>query len=273
MPRDTSHPAHPIIARWAARGETWFHRRRWWHVGVIAAALLLPLGAVAQAAGLPQISISPNGSSPSDTISILALLTLISFIPAILLTMTAFTRIITVLSFVRSAMGLQDTPPNQVLIGLGLFLTLFVMSPTLTAINHDALSPYLAGHMSLIQAGSAAMRPMRRFMYNETRAQDIALFLNLAHLPHPHNLAQIPTTTLIPAFIISELRTAFEIGVYIYIPFVVIDLVVATILMSMGMMMLPPTLISLPLKILLFILANGWTLVIQSLVLSFHGGG
>ncbi len=241
---------------------------------LVLALWLLPLwGGVVLAAPLPSVNISPSGASPSDTLSILALLTLLSFLPAILLTMTAFTRIITVLSFVRSALGLQNTPPNQVLIGLGLFITLFVMSPTLTLINRHALTPYLAGHLSLLQAGSAAMAPMRTFMYNQTRSQDIALFLNLAHLPHPHSLAQIPTTTLIPAFIISELRTAFEIGVYIYIPFVLIDLVVATILMSMGMMMLPPTLISLPLKILLFVLANGWTLVVQSLVLSFHGGG
>jgi flagellar biosynthetic protein FliP len=245
----------------------------WWKVPLISLPLLAASGGMAMAAGLPSISISPSGSSPSDTISILALLTLISFIPAILLTMTAFTRIITVLSFVRSALGLQDTPPNQVLIGLGLFITLFVMSPTLTQINHHALTPYLAGRLSLTKAAGAALAPMRTFMYQQTAPDDIALFLNLAHLPHPHNLAQIPTTSLIPAFIISELRTAFEIGVYIYIPFVLIDLVVSTILMSMGMMMLPPTLISLPLKLLLFVLANGWTLVVQSLVLSFHGGG
>lgn len=246
---------------------------RWLKRSTLAVLFWLSLGGVAFAAPLPSIHISSGGASPSNTISILALLTLISFAPAILLTMTAFTRIITVLSFLRSALGLQTTPPNQVLIGLGLFITLFVMSPTLSAINHHALSPYLAGHLSLIQAGNRALAPMRTFMYRQTRVQDIALFLHLAHLPHPHNLSQIPTTTLIPAFIISELRTAFEIGVYIYIPFVLIDLVVATILMSMGMMMLPPTLISLPLKILLFVLANGWTLVVQSLVLSFHGGG
>lgn len=227
-------------------------------------------GASAMAATLPNITISPQGASPSDTISILALLTLISFLPAILLTMTAFTRIITVLSFVRSALGLQNTPPNQVLIGLGLFLTFFVMSPTLSLIDHHALNPYLAGRLSLGQAASAALSPLRQFMYAQTRPQDIALFLHIAHKPHPRSPSAIPTATLIPAFIISELRTAFEIGVYIYIPFVVIDLVVSTILMSMGMMMVPPTLISLPLKVLLFVLANGWDLVVQSLVLSFH---
>ena len=240
---------------------------------MIAFILLAGWNGMALAAPLPSIRISPNGASPSNTISILALLTLISFVPALLLTMTAFTRIITVLSFVRSALGLQNTPPNQVLIGLGLFITLFVMSPTLSLINRHALAPYLAGHLSLTQAGTAALAPMRAFMYRQTRPQDIALFLHLAHLPHPHRFSDVPTTTLIPAFIISELRTAFEIGVYIYIPFVLIDLVVSTVLMSMGMMMLPPTLISLPLKLLLFVLANGWTLVVQSLVLSFHGGG
>lgn len=235
-----------------------------------ASVLLAASGARAVAATLPNITISPQGASPSDTISILALITLISFLPAIVLTMTAFTRIITVLSFVRSALGLQNTPPNQVLIGLALFLTFFVMSPTLGQIDRHALNPYLAGRLSLGQAASAALAPLRRFMYAETRPQDIALFLHIAHRPHPRTPSAIPTTTLIPAFIISELRTAFEIGVYIYIPFVVIDLVVSTILMSMGMMMVPPTLISLPLKVLLFVLANGWGLVVQSLVLSFH---
>ncbi len=244
-------------------------------LGLTALAALLALSAPAWAAstGFPNISINAgHGAAPSQTIGILALLTLLTFAPAILLTMTAFTRVVTVLSFVRSALGLQQTPPNQVLIGLALFLTFFIMSPTLTAINHQALHPYLTGHMSLNQAGQHALGPLRTFMYHQTRTSDLAPFLNLDHVKTPKNLAGVPTMALIPAFIISELKTAFEIGVYIYIPFVVIDMVVSTILMSMGMMMVPPTLISLPLKLLLFVLANGWSLVVQSLVMSFHGG-
>ncbi|NMP23066.1 flagellar type III secretion system pore protein FliP [Sulfobacillus harzensis] len=243
---------------------------------IIAGAAVLLASAPVWAAGnggLPAVTINPgSSSSPSQTIGILALLTLLSFLPAILLTMTAFTRVVTVLSFVRSALGLQQTPPNQVLIGLALFLTFFIMSPTLTAINHQALHPYLAGHLTLTRAGAKALVPLRKFMYQQTRTSDLALFLKLDHIKPPHGLAGVPTMALIPAFIISELKTAFEIGVYIYIPFVVIDMVVSTILMSMGMMMVPPTLISLPLKLLLFVLANGWSLVVQSLVMSFHGG-
>ncbi len=240
--------------------------------GLVVLTLSVPALA-ASGPSLPSVSINPGqGASPSQTIGILALLTLIAFIPAILLTMTSFTRVITVLSFVRSALGLQQTPPNLVLIGLALFLTFFIMSPTFTAINHQALHPYLLGHISLVQAGSRALGPERRFMYHQTRPSDLALFLKLDHIKPPHSLAGVPTVALIPAFIISELKTAFEIGVYIYIPFVVVDMVVATILMSMGMMMVPPTLISLPLKLLLFVLANGWSLVVQGLVMSFHGG-
>lgn len=242
-------------------------------LSVVAGILWLATPAWAASAGLPSITInSGHAGSPSQTIGILALLTLIAFLPAILLTMTAFTRVITVLSFVQSALGLQQTPPSQVLIGLALFLTFFIMAPTLSQVNHVALHPYLIGHLSLTGAGKRALGPMRVFMYHETRPSDLALFLKLDHIKPPHSLKGVPTIALIPAFIISELKTAFEIGIYIYIPFVVIDMVVSTILMSMGMMMVPPTLISLPLKLLLFVLANGWTLVVQSLVMSFHGG-
>lgn len=240
---------------------------------VMAAAFAGPM-AYAAGSGLPSITINPGtNASPSQTITLLALLTLLSFLPAILLTMTSFTRVVTVLAFTRSALGLQQTPPNQVLIGLSLFLTFFIMAPTLGAINHQALTPYLAGHLTLVQAGQRALEPLRHFMYQQTRPTDLALFLRLDHVRPPANLAEVPTVALIPAFIISELKTAFEIGIYIFIPFVVVDLVVSTVLMSMGMMMVPPTLISLPLKLLLFVLAGGWNLVVQSLVLSFHGGG
>lgn len=246
-----------------------------WSVPFLAVAMVFLASSPvwAQSIGIPSISInSGHSSSPSQTIGVLALLTIISFVPAILLTMTAFTRVITVLSFVQSALGLQSTPPSQVLVGLALFLTFFIMAPTFSAINHQALHPYLAGHISLTAAGTRALNPLRVFMYHETRTSDLAMFLSMDHVKPPHSLKGVPTIALIPAFIISELKTAFEIGVYIYIPFVVIDMVVATILMSMGMMMVPPTLISLPLKLLLFVLANGWALVVQSLVLSFHGG-
>lgn len=235
-------------------------------------AVLAGSGTVfAAGSGLPQISINPGtNATPDQSLEVLALITLLSFLPAILLTMTAFTRIITVLSFLRSALGLQQTPPNQILIGLALFLSFYVMLPTWNAIDRSAILPYLGGHLSLVAAGSKAMAPLRTFMFSQTRSSDLALFLHLQHLKPPKTHAAVPTTVLIPAFIISELRTAFEIGVFIYIPFVIVDLVVATVLMSMGMIMVPPTLVSLPLKLLLFVLANGWTLVVESLVLSFH---
>jgi flagellar biosynthetic protein FliP len=246
----------------------------WIAVGLAAAAVLLatvPVAAAGKATGLPQVTINPGTStSPDQSLEILALITFLAFLPAILLTMTAFTRVITVLSFLRSALGLQQTPPNQVLIGLALFLSFYVMMPTWNAVDHAAIVPYLNGHLSLTAAGSRAMGPLRTFMFSQTRSSDLALFLHLQHLKTPRTRAGVPTAVLIPAFIISELRTAFEIGVFIYIPFVIIDLVVATVLMSMGMIMVPPTLVSLPLKLLLFVLANGWTLVVQSLVLSFH---
>ncbi|MCY0881693.1 MAG: flagellar type III secretion system pore protein FliP [Firmicutes bacterium] len=214
-----------------------------------------------------------GSGTPSQTIGLLAVLTLFSFLPAIVLTMTAFTRVVTVLALTRSALGLQQTPPNPVLIGLALFLTLFIMAPTFSAMDHQALMPYLNGHLSLSTAAEKALNPLRTFMYQQTSSSDLALFLKLDHVAAPHGLAQVPTIALIPAFIISQLTVAFEIGIYIFIPFLIIDLIVSTVLMSMGMMMVPPTLISLPLKLLLFVLANGWSLIIQSLVMSFHGGG
>ncbi len=255
------------------RGRGWRRRRSWALGAGLGGILALAVPATAWAAGtvLPKITINPGtASSPSQSLEVLALITLLSFLPAILISMTAFTRIVTVLSFLRSALGLQQTPPNPVLIGLALFLALYVMLPTWNAIDTTAVVPYLNGHLSLVAAGSRAMTPLRAFMFLQTRSSDIALFMHLQHLPPPKTHAAVPTTVLIPAFIISELRTAFEIGVFIYIPFVIVDLVVATVLMSMGMIMVPPTLVSLPLKLLLFVLANGWTLVVESLVLSFH---
>ncbi len=205
----------------------------------------------------------------SGTLQMLLVITIISLAPSILVMMTSFTRIIVVLHFVRTALGLTSTPPNNVLIGLSLFLTVFIMSPVFTKINTDALQPLAEGELTQEEALDAAMDPMRNFMINQTREQDIQLFLNIANIDSVNDWNDIPTTVIIPAFIISELRAAFIIGFLIYIPFIIIDMVVASTLMSMGMMMLPPTTISMPFKILLFIMADGWNLIIGQLVQSF----
>lgn len=206
----------------------------------------------------------------SNALQILLLIGGISILPAILFTVTGFTRILIVLSFVRSALGTQNTPPNQVLIGISLFLTLFVMAPTISAIKKDAWEPYSKHEVSTTQAISRAEEPLRQFMFKQTRTQDLTLFVNLAHINQPQTRAQVPTYVLIPAFIMSELKTAFEIGFLIFLPFLLIDLIVSSTLMSMGMIMLPPSFISLPFKILLFVLVDGWDLITNSLVKSFH---
>jgi flagellar biosynthetic protein FliP len=206
----------------------------------------------------------------SNALQILLLIGGISILPAILFTVTGFTRILIVLSFVRSALGTQNTPPNQALIGIALFLTLFVMAPTIGAIKKDAWEPYSKHQISTSQAISRAEEPLREFMFKQTRTQDLSLFVNLAHIQTPQTRAQIPTYVLIPAFIMSELKTAFEIGFLVFLPFLLIDLIVSSTLMSMGMIMLPPSFISLPFKILLFVLVDGWALITQSLVASFH---
>ena len=207
----------------------------------------------------------------SNALQILLLMGGLSILPAILFTVTGFTRILIVLSFVRSALGTQNTPPNQVLVGIALFLTLFVMSPTISAIKKDAWDPYSKHEVSTSQAISRAEEPLREFMFKQTRTQDLTLFVNLAHLKkQPQTRAQVPTYVLIPAFIMSELKTAFQIGFLIFLPFLIIDLIVSSALMSMGMVMLPPTFISLPFKILLFVLVDGWDLITHSLVASFH---
>ena len=206
----------------------------------------------------------------SNALQILLLMGGISILPAILFTVTGFTRILIVLSFVRSALGTQNTPPNQALIGIALFLTLFVMMPTFSAIKKDAWDPYSQHAISTTQAISRAEEPLRQFMFAQTRSQDLSLFVSLAKIKTPQTRAQIPTYVLIPAFIMSELKTAFEIGFLIFLPFLLIDLIVSSTLMSMGMIMLPPSFISLPFKILLFVLVDGWDLITNSLVKSFH---
>lgn len=206
----------------------------------------------------------------SGTLRILIILTLIALAPTIIIMMTSFTRIIIVMHFVRSALGTQTAPPNQVLIGLSLFLTFFIMNPVITEINTNAIKPFEAGEMTQQEFLDAASQPLREFMYGQTQTKDVRLFLDIEGIDSVDSLDEIPTRVLVPSFIISELRTAFIIGFVLYIPFIVIDMVVASTLMSMGMMMLPPTTISMPFKILLFILADGWNLVIGNLVKTFY---
>jgi flagellar biosynthetic protein FliP len=206
----------------------------------------------------------------SGTLRILITLTLIALAPMIVIMMTSFTRILIVMHFVRSALGTQSAPPNQVLIGLSLFLTFFIMNPVITQINDTAVKPFEAGEISQSEFLDTAIQPLRGFMYGQTQTKDVRLFLDIAGIEIVEEVDDIPTRCLVPAFIISELRTAFIIGFLIYIPFIVIDMVVASTLMSMGMMMLPPTTISMPFKILLFVLADGWSLVIGNLVKTFY---
>ena len=206
----------------------------------------------------------------SNALQILLLIGGISVLPAILFTVTGFTRILIVLGFIRNALGTQSTPPNQVLVGIALFLTLFVMAPTISAIKKDAYEPLVHHQITTAQALQRGEEPLREFMFKQTRTQDLSLFVNMAKLKRqPRTRAQVPTYVLIPAFILSELKTAFQIGFLVFLPFLLIDLIVSSTLMSMGMVMLPPSFISLPFKILLFVLVDGWGLVIGSLVKSF----
>jgi flagellar biosynthesis protein FliP len=206
----------------------------------------------------------------SNALQILLLVGGLTLVPAMLFCVTGFTRILIVLGFIRSGLGTQTAPPNQVLVGIAVFLTIFVMAPTFGAIKKEAYDPLQAGKITETQALDRAQEPLREFMFKQTSDKDLALFVKMAKLPAPKTRADVPTYVLIPAFIISELKTAFQIGFLIFLPFLVIDLVVSTTLMSMGMMMLPPAVISLPFKILLFVLVDGWNLVTQSLVQSFH---
>lgn len=244
---------------------------------LITAALLLLLTTTSVTAApiaLPKIGLDVSSSdNPQDialSLQILALLTILSLAPAILILMTSFTRIIVVFSFLRNALATQQMPPNQVLVGLALFLTFFVMTPVWSEMNESALQPYLKGEIVQEEAITKGIKPLREFMIRQTREKDLALFVNLSNIPKPNTVQDIPTATLIPAFAISELKTAFQIGFILYIPFIVIDMVVASTLMSMGMMMLPPMMISLPFKLLLFILVDGWNLVVQALITSFR---
>ena len=202
-------------------------------------------------------------------LQIFLLMTVLSIAPAILIMLTSFTRIVIVLSLLRRALGTMQMPPNQVMIGLALFLTFFIMSPVWYQVNQNALQPFLEKKISQQEAFQNAVGPLREFMFKQTREKDLALFVDIAKLERPKGIADIPITVLIPSFIISEVKTAFQIGLLLYVPFLIIDMVVASVLLSMGMMMLPPIMVSLPFKLMLFVLADGWYLLIGSLVKSF----
>ncbi|HEY8913227.1 flagellar type III secretion system pore protein FliP [Lacisediminihabitans sp.] len=254
---------------------------------VVAAALVMMTGNASHAAVVPPtppvdptapsgggLSVNINGpdGTPSSAIVTLVGITLLSVAPALLLMMTSFTKIFVVLAMARNALALPSIPPNQVLAGLALFLTLFIMAPILTDINNHAVQPYLNGHLNFTDAVNLASEPLRKFMLAHTREEDLALMTRAAGQANPKDPQSVSLLTLVPAFMISELRAAFIIGFVIFVPFLVIDLVVSAALMSMGMMMLPPVMISLPFKILLFVLVDGWGLIITTLISSYKGG-
>lgn len=245
---------------------------------VLLTALLLMIGqdsvfAALDTTSLPGIHFDTGGSEDVDgtalSIKLILLLTILSVAPSILLLMTSFTRIAIVLSFVRTALGTQQMPPTQVIMGLSIILTFFVMGPTFHEVNNQALQPFLEGKISQEDAMDEAVAPMKEFMAKQTRESDLQLFLEYRNTKNIESIEDIPLTALVPAFAISELKTAFQMGFLIFIPFIIIDMIVASVLMAMGMMMVPPSLISLPFKILLFILVDGWNLVVQSLFVSF----
>ncbi len=234
--------------------------------------ILLPRFAQAADVGIPAVTLTTNADGSADysvTLQILGLMTLLTFLPAILMMMTSFARIIIVFAILRQALGLQQTPSNQILVGLALFLTLFIMSPVLDEVNEQAVQPYLNEEITSLEALEAASIPFRGFMIAQTRETDLNLFMNISRTPAVQTPDDIPFTILVPSFVTSELKTAFQIGFMLFIPFLVIDLVVASILMAMGMMMLSPVIISLPFKIMLFVLVDGWAMVIGTLAGSF----
>ncbi len=240
--------------------------------------MLLILGASSWALAqsnvtVPSVNFSMKSTNnPQEIVSsiqILILLTILTLAPAILILMTSFTRLIIVFSFLRQALGTQQMPPNQLLVGMSLFLTFFIMQPVFEKINTEALQPYVNGQMKQELAIEKALVPLRKFMFSQTRGADLELFLRLSKVNNPKTRADVPTTVLIPAFVISELKTAFQIGFIIYLPFLVIDMIVASVLMALGMMMLPPVVISLPFKIMIFVLVDGWSLIVGSMVKSF----
>ena len=243
-------------------------RKYWWALGL---GLLLSVPALSWAQGLPMINVTGSGKGTQYSLSLqlLALMTTITLLPSLLLMMTSFVRIIIVMSILRQALGTGQTPPNNVLVGISLFLTLFIMSPVLSDVYANAIVPYMENGMAFDKALAAAEAPIRSFMLKQTREDDIALFMQMARQAEVGGAESVPFTTLVPAFITSELKSAFTIGFLIYIPFVVIDLIVASVLMSMGMAMLSPMMISMPFKLMLFVLVDGWSLIMGSLAASF----
>ncbi|KLU54001.1 flagellar biosynthesis protein flip [Paenibacillus sp. VT-400] len=249
-------------------------KKKIWLACCLLGLISLASVTVAFAEPIPNIDIqigNGDGGTPNtSSLSIILLITVLSIAPAMLVLMTSFTRIVIVLGFIRTSLGTQQMPPNQVLVGLALFLTLFIMSPTLSSINQVALQPYLQGELTQTEALEKAADPMKKFMFSHTREKDLLLFMKYNQTEQPKTYQDIPITVMVPAYVISELKTAFQMGFMIFIPFLVIDIVVASTLMAMGMMMLPPVMISLPFKILLFVLVDGWYLVVKSLLLSFN---
>jgi flagellar biosynthetic protein FliP len=242
----------------------------------MAVCLILVENAMAADFILPSFRFGiEKGGDPGDVsvlLQIVFLLTVLTLAPAILILTTSFTRIAVVFSFLRQAVGTQQTPSNQIIAGLALFLTFFIMMPIWQKINNNALQPYLHEEISQEIALKAAINPIRNFMFKQTREKDLGLFIKMAKINKPKSKDDIPTTVLIPAFVISELKTAFIIGFVLFVPFLIIDMVVASVLLSMGMMMLPPIMISLPFKLMLFVLVDGWNIIVGSLVKSFVGG-
>jgi len=242
-------------------------------ITALTPAMLMLCCSHAYGAAIPEISLklsqSDDPGKVATALEILAILTVLSVAPAILLMMTSFTRLIVVFGFLRQAIGTQQMPPNQVLLGLSLFLTFYIMHPVWTQANKMGIQPYLNEEIGFKEAFDRIQKPLRRFMFHQTRENDLALFARMAKIEQPKSKEEIPTLVLIPAYMISELKTAFQIGFVLYIPFLIIDMVVSSVLLSMGMMMLPPVLISLPFKLLLFVLVDGWNLLVGSLVKSF----
>lgn len=244
-------------------------------ISLILISLLILHGAATEclAVTLPTVQVgladTNDPKQVSTLIEILLIFTVLSVAPAIILMTTCFTRLVVTFSFLRNALGTQQMPPAQLLVGLALFLTVFIMTPTLKVMNETAVKPYLDEKISLQQAFAEGIKPLRAFMFKQTREKDLALFLEIAKEPKPANKDEVATFILVPAFVISELKTAFQIGFVLFLPFLVIDMVVASVLLSMGMMMLPPVMVSLPFKLLLFVLVDGWYLIVGSLVKSF----
>ncbi len=240
----------------------------------MAAVILMMVPDQAMAQGVPKITIQlDKADSPEEmsvALQILILLTVLTLAPAIIIMLTSFIRIVVVFSFLRQAVGTHQMPPNQLLIGMALILTAFVMAPAIETINKTAVQPYMAGEINQTEAFEAGIKPLREFMLRQVREKDLALFVSLSNIPQPETQDDLPIHLIVPGFVISEFRIAFQIGFLLYIPFLVIDMVVASVLMSMGMLMLPPIMVSLPFKILLFVLVDGWYLIVKSIVASFH---